>query len=180
MRTLINFILFQVAWFACVLGAAHGVPWAGPLVVLGVVLHHLATARDVRAEWLLLAVALAVGAVFDSALASTGWISFTAGQWHPGLAPYWMMTMWMAFATTLNVSLGWLKPRPVLAALFGAVGDPLAYLAGAGLGAATLVDQTAAVAALAVGWSLVTPGLTTLAARLDAWPTRRPTAAVTE
>jgi hypothetical protein len=31
MRLLVNFVAFQLGWFACVLGAAQGLPWLGPV-----------------------------------------------------------------------------------------------------------------------------------------------------
>ncbi len=37
MRLLLNFAAFQIGWFACVLGAANGFPWLGPVVVAAVV-----------------------------------------------------------------------------------------------------------------------------------------------
>ncbi|MDT8319119.1 MAG: DUF2878 family protein [Xanthomonadales bacterium] len=44
MKLFINFAAFQLGWFSCVLGAANGVAWIGPPVVLGVVVLHLAQA----------------------------------------------------------------------------------------------------------------------------------------
>ena len=32
MRVAYNFVASEAGWFACVLGAAHGKPWIGPLV----------------------------------------------------------------------------------------------------------------------------------------------------
>ena len=46
------------------------------------------------------------------------------------IAPFWMLALWIAFATTLNHSMRWLMHRPVVAAIGGAVFGPLAYLAG--------------------------------------------------
>jgi hypothetical protein len=51
----------------------------------------------------------------------------------------------------------WLVGRWRLAALFGAVGGPGAYYAGAQLGAVSFPEPVAALAALAVGWSILTP-----------------------
>jgi hypothetical protein len=59
--------------------------------------------------------------------------------------------MWIAFATTLNVSMRWLRGRPELALLFGAVGGPLAFYAGERLGAVT-VHRPAGGTGGAVGW----------------------------
>jgi hypothetical protein len=77
-----------------------------------------------------------------------------------------MVALWALFATTLNESLRMLQTRPWIAALFGAVGGPLAYYAGAGLGALHFVDPGAMLGALTVGWALATPLLLSLARRL--------------
>ena len=169
MAIFLNFMLFQVSWFACVLGAANGMPWLGPLVVATVVAYHLLRVPEPRAELTLLVLVAAIGLAFDSMLVAAGWLSYQTGQWHPSLAPYWIATMWIAFATTFNVSMHWLKGRGVLAFLFGAVGGPLAYLAGAGLGAVVIADTVAAMIALAVGWGVLMPMLMTLATHLDGW-----------
>ena len=118
---------------------------------------------------MLLALAATIGLLFDSLLVSSGWITYPAGQWHPMLAPYWIVTMWIAFATTLNVSLGWLRGHSALAFFFGALGGPLSFLAGAKLGAATFINQPAALATLAIGWAVMMPFLMALAAQLHSW-----------
>jgi cell division protein FtsW (lipid II flippase) len=86
-----------------------------------------------------------------------------------GIAPYWMVAMWALFATTLNVSLRWLRPHVGLAALIGAVGGPAAYYAGARLGAIEFTVAGAAMAAIALGWAVLTPLLLRVAARLDGY-----------
>lgn len=169
MATFVNFILFQVAWFACVLGGARGLPWIGPAVVAVVAAYHLSRVPNPKAEFSLLALAAGIGAAFDSALAATGWLSYPSGQWHPLLAPYWMVALWVAFATTLNVSLRWLKGRPLLGLALGAVGGPLAYLAGAQLGGVTFHEPVLALTALAFGWAIITPTLVLSATQLDGW-----------
>jgi hypothetical protein len=169
MNLFVNFLLFQLAWFSCVLGAANGHPWLGPVVVAGVVLVHLRLVPDSRAESMMLIAVAVIGTVFDSLLVSTGWLAYPSGQWVEYMAPYWIIAIWIAFATTLNVSMNWLKLRPVVAAGFGAIGGPLAYLAGEKLGGVIFVAPTAALTALAIGWGLMMPLLMLLAARLDGW-----------
>ena len=163
----INFVAFQLGWFACVLGAANGAPWFGPLVVAGAVLLHLLRAQRPTAELQLVACAMLLGLVVDSLLLASGWLRYPSGMWLPGLAPYWIVAMWGLFATTLNVSLGWLRGRPLLGVLMGAVGGPLSYLAGEKLGGIELLAPTAALAALAVAWGIAMPVLAWLAVRLD-------------
>jgi hypothetical protein len=167
MNLVVNFVAFQLGWFACVLGAANGLPWAGPLVVLGVVALHLARALRPLPELRLVGLAMALGLVVDSLLLATGWLSYPAGLWLPGMAPYWIVAMWALFATTLNVSMGWLRGRPLLAVLMGAIGGPLSYLAGEKLGGIELTAPVAALSALAFAWAVAMPLLMKAAERLD-------------
>lgn len=166
-RLLVNVVGFQAGWFGCVLGAANGYPLIGPAVVLIVIGLHLASVARPAPELTLMLAAASLGAFFDSVLVQTGWLSYPTGTIWPGTAPYWIVAMWVLFATTLNVSMRWLRGRPLTAIAFGAVGGPLSYLGGARLGGLTFLDQDAALVALAVGWGLMTPLLVTLSQRLD-------------
>jgi hypothetical protein len=167
MPILANFLAFQFGWFACVLGGAYGLPWLGSGIAAAIVAWHMTHAARPRQELTLVLIAGAIGAVWDSALVTLGWISYPSGTLLPGTAPHWMVALWMLFATTLNVSLAWLKRSALLAALFGAIGGPLAYYGGAKLGALGFVAPTPALVALALGWGLVTPLLIRLATRFD-------------
>ena len=168
MRLALNIVLFQAAWFACVLGAAHGVPWLGIAAAAAVVAWHTFSAPQPATEFKLVAAALVIGALFDSALAGSGWLEFAPPAPAAYLAPYWILAMWALFATTLNVSLGWLRRRLALAAVVGMFAGPLSYWAGARLGAVELVEPAAALIALALGWTAILPGLLALARRLEA------------
>lgn len=167
MRLAGNFIAFQLGWFACVLGAANGLPWSGPLVASAVVALHLGLSRRPGRELRLVGAAMLLGLLVDSLLMATGWLIYPTGQWLPGLAPYWIVAMWGLFATTLNVSMVWLRGRPVLTALMGGIGGPLSYLAGEKLGAIVLAPPLPALIALALAWALAMPLLMRLAERFD-------------
>lgn len=167
MNVALNFIAFQVGWFSCVLGAANGLPWAGPAVVLAVVAIHLWRVQRPAPELKLVLAAMGMGVILDSALLATGWVAYPSGLWLAGLAPYWIIAMWGLFATTLNVSMRWLHGRPLLAGVLGAVGGPLSYLAGERLGGIELVSTVPALAALALGWGVAMPLLARWSVRLD-------------
>jgi len=166
-RTLINFVAFQVGWFACVLSASIGMPWIGLLVVGAVVALHIWLTDQTRHEIRLLLMCVACGLIFDSLLVSSGWVVYPSGMMIPGFAPYWILAMWALFSTTLNGSMGWLKSNLVLASVAGAVFGPLSYLAGQRLGAIELVDFGSSMIALAVIWALVMPILIHVARRSD-------------
>lgn len=168
MAVAVNFFLFQAGWFACVLGAARGFPWHGALVALLIAAFIVFRSQRPRDELALVAAAAVAGFAFDSALALTGWVDFEGAVPAPLLAPVWMVALWALFATTLNVSLRWLREWPVLGMLFGAVGGPVAYYAGERLGALQFTAPLPGLAAVAAGWALATPILFTLARRLEA------------
>ncbi len=172
-----NALLFQLGWFACVLGAAEGRPLTGVLLVGGIALLTLRGSADPRRHALLLIAAAAAGLMCDSLLAHFGWLSFgalssasagsTGEAAGAALSPAWMVALWVNLACTLHASLRWLLGRPLLAALFGALGGPLSYAAGARLGALSLGgDTTVSLGAVAVEWAVAMPLLTLLAARV--------------
>jgi len=167
MNVLINALAFKLAWLTAVLGAASGLPLVGPLVILAVVVLHLARADDPRLELVLVVLTGAIGLAWDSVMVSAGWLAYVNGTFVTGLAPYWILGMWMLFATTLNVSLRGLQGRPLLAALLGAVFGPLSYLAGSAAGVVEIVHADIALPLLAIAWALFMPGLSVLASQLD-------------
>ena len=133
-------------------------------------------AKRPGAEIALIVICAAIGAVFDSVLVSAGLVSYTSGMFSESLAPYWIIGMWILFATTLNLSLSFLKGRLLLASAMGFVAGPMAYLGGAKLGGITLVDTNAALLALAIGWAVIMPGLTMLADRFNGFAPSEPAA----
>ena len=174
MLVLVNFAVFQIAWLSSVIGGAQQMPWLGPVAVSVALMIHLTAARRRLEEVLLVVSCALIGACFDSILVAAGWVSYKAGLFSEFLAPYWIITMWMLFATTLNVSMRWLRGRPKLAAFFGFIGGPTTYLAGEKLGGIIIVDQLAAFGALAVGWAVMMPVLIWLSENLDGMPGKRP------
>lgn len=166
-RIMYNLAASEAGWLACVLGAANGMPWIGPLAVLVIAAVHLRLSKRAGPEFRLMVSAVAIGLVADSLLVMSGLVSYPNGIWIEGLAPYWILAMWALFATTLNVSMRWLRNRNAAAMLFGAVGGPLAYLAGEKLGAITFVQPLFALVALSLIWAIAMPLLVRLSVRMD-------------
>lgn len=167
MSLVINFLAFQIGWFSSVVGAAQQMPWLGPAAFLVIFAVHLRQAHRPLLEVNLVIASGIIGLIFESVLVALGWVTYPSGLFSESLAPYWIVTMWMLFATTLNVSLGWLKGRPLLAALLGLVGGPASYFAGSKLGGIQFLDFNAAMIALAAGWALSMPLLMKLAEKFD-------------
>lgn len=163
----INFVAFQIGWFACVLGGANSMPWLGPLVFLPIIAWHLYQADRPQQEIKLMLTALLIGVLFDQSLLSAGWLQYPAGPWPSNLLPVWMMALWPLFASTLNLSMHWLSGRMVVASLLGLIGGPLAYLAGMELGAMQFLQPEKLTVALAIGWAVIMPLLLLLSTRFN-------------
>ena len=165
-----NILLFQAGWFICVIGGANpGYTWLGFIVVVAIMLIHLGRAPGIRNEITLLLLAMFIGTLWDSSLISAGLLEFTNDKATSGLAPYWLIAMWGLFATTLNVSMKWLKKKYLLAAMFGAIGGPLSYYAGHRLGAVGFSETGAALLAVGAGWAVIMPALMVLAERFNGY-----------
>ena len=152
---LINYALYQAGWFACVLGGASHRPWTGFLIATILIGAHLTLSLDRSLEARLLILATAVGAVVEMVQIAAGTYCFTSGTVNDALPPPWLLAMWAQFATTFRFSLRRVVTRPVSAALFGAAGGPLAFLAGERLGAVTLLPPlTHGLLRLSIGWAI--------------------------
>ncbi len=166
-RLVVNFILFQIGWFACVIGAAKQMPWLGVATVLAIVIWHLTQAKQAKKEVQLLIIALVIGGTFDQIMLNHQLITYQAHGWSSMLVPVWILALWAEFVTVLNVSLRWMKGRWLVAVLFGAIGGPLAYMGAEKLGAVTLNHLPISYVALSVGWACLTPLLLKLSQKFD-------------
>jgi hypothetical protein len=164
---LANFVIFQAAWFAAVLGAAHQLPLWGTACVIAAIAWHLGVSARPGPEAVLVALACAIGLVVESAVARQGHVAYPSGQPIAGLAPYWMVALWGELAIALNVTMRWLKGRWWLAALLGAIGGPAAFSGGVELGGAVFIDKTAALVTLACIYAVAMPLLVWLGTRFD-------------
>jgi len=159
---LLNAVLFQAGWWACVLAAANHRAALALLALAGVVaiqvLLYPAPARMLRLALL----CLGLGAVIESAFVALRVTAFPHDQILLGLAPAWMAGMWALLATSLDASLRWLQQRALLGSAFGAAAGPLSYAAGARLGALALPGPRSPWVIAAV-WAVAFPLLLRLA-----------------
>lgn len=165
---ILNFILFQAAWFACVAGAAASKPLLGVVVTFFVLLWHLYQAKQYKIELKLILSVLFTGAVFDQVMLSFHLIDYANHGWSNSIVPIWILALWLGFATTLNVSLAWMQGKTITAVLFGAVGGPLAYLGAQKLGAVVLPSVTSYIV-LSIGWAILTPCFLIIARHINGY-----------
>lgn len=164
---LINFVAFQIGWFACVLSAASNQPLLGIICAFVLLGLHFFLSTQVRRDVVLIAGIALIGTSWDSLLTWQQLMQFSSGQYHQSIAPIWISAMWLMFATTINVSLRWLYRRYFLAAMLGAIAGPLAYQAGAALGAVVLPQPLLTLGVMSIGWALLMPLFIKLAQNIE-------------
>lgn len=163
----LNLVLFQVAWVVTVAGAGAGYWWAGlvALVVLALVVFRLSPWP--RSDFALLCTCCFIGLGVDSAFIQLGLLRFAEPIPFDGLAPIWILGMWMSFALTLSHSMRAFHKHLLVAAVFGLVGGPLAYyVAGQRFAAVEMLGNPwSGYLAIGLAWALATPFLAWLAGR---------------
>jgi len=170
-------IAHQVVWFCAVIGAGLGQVWPGVLATAAFAAWRLTATPRRDVELKLVVTAFTLGLLLQIAWVDGGLVRYAA-PWPLPVVPAWLMALWVAFGLTIVPLFGFLHVRPLVAALFGAMGGPLAWLGAArGWHAATLAQplwQT--MLALAVGWAIAFPTLTSLARHWLRPPAPKPAA----
>ena len=168
MSLLINFSLYQIGWFAIVLGAAHDRAWSGMALALSLLVIHLTLVRGWQRQLTLVLASGTVGFLFDSLQLWFGVFRFPGGgmlcDW---LAPPWDAVLWMQFATILPFCLRWLSGRYWLCSAMGFVGGPIAFYTGEKFGAIVFLDpRMFHFAVLGLVWGVAFPLLVWTSDRL--------------
>jgi len=154
-----NFVLFQVGWFACILGAANNQvlwPVIGSLTYIAI---HIWRSEHPEAELKFILKVFIFGVSADSLIAYLGYLQFQDAWPSPYLSPLWMWTLWALVASTIGSSLSWLRGKPLLGAVLGAIAGPLSYEAGIRLGAGSwgVHGQLGGLICLAIVWGAAVP-----------------------
>ena len=171
MSFLLSLALFNCGWYCCVLGAAYGFPWLGPLYVSVWFVWRVTGTRTRSGEALLILLAAIVGYALDSTLFLSGMLLETGQDSFGWPAPLWLVCLWPNLAGALGGCLGYLKKRYFLGCVAGVIGGPMAYFAGRQLGAIDLADPlVVSFAAIAAEWAIAMPLLLFLDARLSPEP----------
>ena len=165
-----NIASINIGWFACVLGAANGYTWLGPVFVAALVAIHLNLIPARRRELATLAAAGLFGYAIDSVMVLAGVFDFPVQARVGAPSTVWMVALWVNFAMALNVALHWLQHRYLLAALLGGIGGPVAYFSGTRFGGLLApAGITVLLGAVAVQWAIATPLVVAGAARIGRW-----------
>jgi Protein of unknown function (DUF2878) len=138
----INAVLFQLTWFAAVLGGSLFAMTACALLT-----GHLAFRDSLKADAVIGAITVALGLGLD-----TLWIHINVLDFHGAVvAPMWIVVLWAALGLSLNHSMAWFISRPFAGAILAGACAPLSYLSGAALGA-VFVPDSVMLGLVSVAW----------------------------
>jgi hypothetical protein len=168
MKKAINFIGFQMAWFAAVFGAAQGHPWLGPpVLLLWLALYAFLSGRP-KLQIQIALIAFFLGLLIDSFLIGNGVYTPRGLLGGLPLTPPWMLSLWINFGTLVTGGLSWLRGRYWLGAFLGSWGGPAAYYSGHRMGALTfhppLINH---LVVLGMAWAIAVPLLFFLAKKIE-------------
>ena len=167
MTQFVNILLYQVGWFACVLGLAWDLQWLGASIAISLMAIHFGLAADRALQVKLVLLTAALGLIVDSVQLRAGIFDFRYGLVVEWLPPLCIVVLWMQFATTFRYGMRWLSGRYLLCAGFGLLGAPVAFFAGERLGAISfLPPRIVHYAVLGVIWSVSVPLLIYISDRL--------------
>lgn len=123
---LFNIIGFNISWFGLVLLGNSFIPLA--LLFIGLQLYY---ANHTLVELKLVVSIIIIGSLIDSILMLLGVYIFNEQL----IIPFWLITLWGCFASTISHSLQFLSHSKLLQFIVGCIFPPLSYIAGFSLSA---------------------------------------------
>ena len=161
---LATYLAFNLVWLACAIGAAQENNIIGVTSAIAFVLAALWARNWPRVDAALVVASGMVGAIAETILAQSGLVQYGAPFLGNGIAPPWIVALWLAFGVTISTSTKLLGTRaPVKAAALSLVFGPLAYAGGQKLGALAINgDPARTFAAIAFVWVIAFPALVML------------------
>ena len=106
MKFLLNLVVFQAAWFACVLGSKSSFPMLYPVLGFCAVLGLVIVNKRFGSAFPFLLSSVALGMVGDSILVRLELLAFYANPTVGG-APLWMIILWANFGLMLRPLFPW-------------------------------------------------------------------------
>ena len=129
-KFLIDLIVFQVGWFACVIGSADTTtPLVFPIAGFLFILSRIVITGRFRSAFPFLIASTALGMVGDSLLVRLDLIAFYADPTVGG-APIWMILLWANFGLMLRPLFSWFLQCQTRCLIGFSLGGLLAYFSG--------------------------------------------------
>ena len=158
MKFLLNLMVFQAAWFACVLGSTNGYPLLSPLLGFSLVIVRVVLAGRFASSFPFLLTSIALGMVGDSILVQLKLLDFyvNADGWYGGIGkvPLWMLILWANFGLMLRPLFPWFLENNIRCLLGFSMGGLAAYYAGWRMDALAFTSGWDTSLAILIEWGI--------------------------
>ena len=150
---LVDMVIFQVAWFGCVLATRSPFPYFLPVLVLLIVLVRVLLTRGLAQALPFTIACLFLGVIGDAALVQLDLLSFEA---YPSLwgTPLWMVALWVNFGLMLRPLFTWFLDHSLRAIIGFSAGGVIAYYSGQKLDVLTLSIDFQSHLGVALEWAI--------------------------
>ena len=154
-----NATFFYIIWWSCILGVKLGYNYLGAIFTLLFIAAHLKLISKPRKEMKLILVCALLGFIVETFHLHTNFLSYQ-GYIFPNtlFPPVWIICIWIAFASTLNYSMFWMKGRWLIMVISGTLFGPISYVAGVKFGVINFnFSYSFSIFLLAIIWGLSIP-----------------------
>lgn len=149
----LNLLVFQAAWFACVLGSKSSNPMLYPAIGFCAVLGLVILNKRFGSAFPFLLSAVALGMVGDSLLVRLELLAFYANPTVGG-APLWMIILWANFGLMLRPLFPWFLENNIRCLLGFSLGGVAAYYAGWRMDALAFTSGWLSALAIFIEWGM--------------------------
>ena len=153
MKFPLNLVVFQAAWFACVLGSKSPYPMLYPVLGFCAVLGLVILSKRFGAAFPFLLSSVALGMVGDSLLVRLELLAFYANPTVGG-APLWMIILWANFGLMLRPLFPWFLENNIRCLLGFSMGGLAAYYAGWRMDALAFTSGWETALAILIEWGI--------------------------
>ncbi len=149
----IDFVIFQLAWFACVLATISPFPYLLPLIGTLLVIIRSIYTRGFRKVFPFALVCFLIGILGDGILVRMDLLSFES---YPSIfsAPLWMIALWVNFGLMLHPLFTWFLENYWRSIIGFSLGGLIAYYSGQKLEVLTLTTDLKSSFGVALEWAI--------------------------
>ena len=155
---IINVIGFYICWWLTIYGAVSKLYYIGPVATFFFIIIHLGKLTNHKEEDIFLLISFFLGLFIETLLLNLDIIIHKGILVKYNIAPFWSVSLWLCFATTLLHSFKWLSKRYLTSSLLGILSAPMIYFSMQSMGVVTFgVDKIIVIIFTSFLWGLFFP-----------------------
>tara|TARA_B100002019_G_scaffold155106_1_gene133649 strand:+ start:614 stop:1141 length:528 start_codon:yes stop_codon:yes gene_type:complete len=149
----IDLVIFQIAWFACVLASVSPFPILIPILGTLLVIIRCLVKKSIKQSLPFTIACLIIGIAGDATLVNVNLLAFDP---YPSIfgSPLWMVALWMNFGLMLRPLFTWFLDNCWRSILGFSIGGLIAYISGEKLEVLTFIVDYNSHIGVALEWAI--------------------------